>query len=202
MWNTCQKMKNKAIQAVARCSVCSSWILRTPKRLLAGHTGSMPGFLCTLWVSVDDDAGAAVLANTTSGVPIGALAADLVGIVADREQRIPDPWQPIPDPDASLLELVGPWYWGPTGYALRLEAERHFQLSSLAGKSSRDARFRPVADGTWIGLNGYFAGETLRPVRDDAGRLTHLDIGSFVFTRQPYDTEAPIPGGVKPEPWG
>ena len=86
--------------------------------------------------------------------------------------------------------------------ALRLEAERHFQLTALAGKGSRDARFRPVDDGTWIGLNGYFAGETLRFVRDDAGRVSHLDIGSFVFTRQPYDADAPIPGGVDPKGWG
>ena len=177
-------------------------LLRTPQRMLAGHTGSMPGFLCALWVSVEDNAGAIVLANTTSGVAVGGLAADLVGIVADREPRIPSAWQPLPEFDEALLELTGPWFWGPTRYALRLEAVRHFQLSAMAGKGSRDARFRPVGDGTWVGLSGYFAGETLRPVRDEAGRLTHLDIGSFVFTRQPYDPDAPIPGGVDPRGWG
>jgi CubicO group peptidase (beta-lactamase class C family) len=176
-------------------------LLRTPQRMLAGHTGSMPGFLCVLWVSVDDDVGAVAVANTTSGLPIGGLGADMVGIVAEREPRIPAPWRPIADVDASLLELVGPWFWGPTGYALKLQADRHFQLSSLSGTGSRDARFRPADDGTWIGLNGYFAGETLRPIRDDAGRLSHLDIGSFVFTRQPYDPDAPIPGGVDPAGW-
>ena len=64
-------------------------LLRTPQRMLAGHTGSMPGFLCALWVSVEDDAGAVVLANTTSGVPIGGLAADLVG--DPRRSRAADP---------------------------------------------------------------------------------------------------------------
>ena len=54
----------------------------------AGHGGSMPGFLCALWVSVEDDVGAVVLANTTTGVAVGALTADLVGIVVDREPRI------------------------------------------------------------------------------------------------------------------
>ena len=71
----------------------------------------------------------------------------------------------------------------------------------MSGKGSRDSRSRPQDDGTWIGLNGYFAGETLRPVRDADGRLSHLDIGSFVFTREPYDTDAPIPGGVDPDGW-
>jgi hypothetical protein len=177
-------------------------LLRSPERMLAGHTGSMPGFLCTLWVSVDDDVAAAVLANTTSGVAVGAVAAELIGIVADSEPRIPDPWRPAPDLDDSLLELVGPWFWGPQGFSLRLEAGSHLQLSVLSGKSSRNARFRPLGDDTWIGLNGYYAGETLRPVRDADGRLTHLDIGSFVFTRTPYDPDAPIPGGVDPDGWG
>jgi D-alanyl-D-alanine carboxypeptidase len=177
-------------------------LFRSPERMLAGHTGSMPGFLCTLWVSVDDDVAAAVLANTTSGVAVGTVAAELIGIVADREPRIPDPWRPMRDLDPGLLDLVGPWFWGPTGYSLNLQADNHLQLTALSGKGTRNARFRPSGDETWIGLNGYYAGETLRPVRDEAGRLTHLDIGSFVFTRQPYDPDAPVPGGVDPDGWG
>jgi hypothetical protein len=141
------------------------------------------------------------LANTTTGLAIGSLTADLVGIVADREPRIREPWRPLDEDAASELELVGPWFWGPAGYAVRLAADRHFELTSLFGKGTRDARFRAVGDGTWIGLNGYFAGETLRPVRDEEGRLSHLDIGSFVFTREPYDPDAPIPGGVHPDGW-
>ncbi len=123
-------------------------LLRKDGRVLAGHTGSMPGFLCTLWVSVEDDVGAVALANTTSGLAIGGVVADLVGIVAEREPRIPIPWRPIAEVDSTLLELVGPWFWGPSGYALRLEADRHLQLSALSGKGSRDARFRPAHDGT------------------------------------------------------
>jgi hypothetical protein len=177
-------------------------LLRRDGRMLAGHTGSMPGFLCALWVSIEDEVGAVALANTTSGLAIGTIVADLVDIVAQREPRIPAPWRPASDLAPTLLELVGPWFWGPTGYALRLEADGHLQLTALSGKGSRDARFRPADDGSWIGLNGYFAGETLRPMRDATGRLTHLDIGSFVFTRQPYDPDAPIPGGVDPKGWG
>jgi CubicO group peptidase (beta-lactamase class C family) len=176
-------------------------LLRTPQRMLAGHTGSMPGFLCTLWVSVEDDVGAVAMANTTTGLAIGTLTAELVGLVADREPRIRAPWRPLAEVDGSLLELTGPWYWGPTGYGLKLEADRYLALGAMSGKGSRDSRFRPADDGTWVGLNGYFAGETLRPIRDDEGRLSHLDIGSFVLTREPYDPDAPIPGGVDPDGW-
>lgn len=175
---------------------------RAGGRMLAGHTGSMPGFLCALWVAVDERVSAVTLTNSTSDLAIGSLTAELIGIVTDREPSIPEPWKPLADVDTSLLELTGAWFWGPGGYALKLQTDRGLELTSLSGDGGRGARFRPAADGTWIGLNGYFDGETLRVVRDAAtGRITHLDIGSFVFTREPYDPDAPIPGGVDPDGW-
>ena len=38
-------------------------------------------------------------------------------------------------------------------------------------------------------------GEPLRIAED------HLDLGTFVFTRQPYDPDAPVPGGVDEDGW-
>jgi hypothetical protein len=38
-------------------------------------------------------------------------------------------------------------------------------------------------------------------VRRRDGSVSHLDVGTFIFTRQPYDPDAPIPGGVPPNPW-
>lgn len=73
-------------------------------------------------------------------------------------------------------------------------------LGPLSGVG-RGARFRANGDGTWTGLDGYYAGELLRPVRRPDGSVSHLDLGSFVFTRQPYDEEVPVPGGVDPEGW-
>ena len=71
---------------------------------------------------------------------------------------------------------------------------------SLSGLGARTGS-GPPSDGTWVGLSGYFAGETLRAVRDADGQVSHLDLGSFVFTREPYDPQAPIPGGVDPAGW-
>ncbi|TYB95069.1 hypothetical protein FXF53_25710 [Micromonospora sp. WP24] len=31
--------------------------------------------------------------------------------------------------------------------------------------------------------------------------MSYLDLGTFVFTRQPYDSAAPVPGGVDPVAW-
>ena len=175
-------------------------LLRRDGRLLAGHTGSMPGFVATVWVSTEEALGAVVLGNVTAGLTAGALAADLLQTVAEREPRIPAPWRPLPAVDPQLLNLAGPWFWGPAAYVLRPLADGFVELARLPG-GGRGTRLRPTGDGDWEGINGYFAGERLRMQRDPAGAVSHLDLGTFVFTRQPYDPAAPVPGGIDPAGW-
>lgn len=169
-------------------------------RRLLGHSGSLPGFVAGLWVSESDDVAAVVLANCTSGLPSTAVAADLVAIVADAEPRFPEPWRPFREADPVALELCGPWYWGTSASVVRLCADGTLELGPVGG-AGRSARFRAEADGSWTGLSGYYAGETLRAVRRADGMVSHLDLASFVFTREPYDAQAPVPGGVDPQGW-
>ena len=44
---------------------------------------------------------------------------------------------------------------------------------------------------------------TIRDVGQDgdSGVVTHLDLGTFVFTREPYDPAAPVPGGHDQDGW-
>ncbi|MFH8367987.1 serine hydrolase domain-containing protein [Streptomyces sp. NPDC018031] len=181
-------------------------LTRDNGRQLFGHGGSMPGFLAQLWISPEDRLAAVVLSNATSGPAVGATAADLIRIVAEREPRIPEPWRPLPEAeaDADLLALTGLWFWGSAPFVLRLRAERGLELAMADGPSARAARFRAEEDGTWTGLEGYYDGETLRVVPGAGGfgaADTHLDVGTFVFTRQPYGPGGAVPGGVDPEGW-
>src|SRR5690606_14532691 len=169
-------------------------------RTLVGHSGSLPGFLAGLAISVEDDVAAVVLANCTSGPAVSGVTADLVRIVAEAEPRIPAAWKPLREADPAVLELVGQGYWGTHPFALRLTGDGLLSLGPLSG-SGRRSRFRSNGDGTWTGLEGYYAGELLEPVRRPDGSVSHLDLGSFVFTRLPYDETAPVPGGVDPEGW-
>ncbi|MGH3472930.1 MAG: DUF7586 domain-containing protein, partial [Nocardioidaceae bacterium] len=59
-----------------------------------------------------------------------------------------------------------------------------------------------VADGTdrFRGKDGYFAGERLQVVRRADGSISHLEVVTFVLTKVPYDSTAPIPGGPPTEP--
>jgi len=76
------------------------------------------------------------------------------------------------------------------------------ELEFRAGRSGERAfRFRRGDDGTWTGIDDYFAGELLRPVRGPDGRVVALDLASHTYTRLPYDQAAPVPGGVDPGGW-
>ncbi|MGW3520500.1 serine hydrolase domain-containing protein [Streptomyces hydrogenans] len=169
---------------------------------LVGHGGSLPGFVAGLWVDVEEGLVGVALANATSGPMTGVVATDLVRIVAEAEPRLPEPWRPLPESevDQELLALTGPWYWGTYAFGLRLGAERGVVLEPLRG-AGRRARFKALPEGGWIGLDGYYAGETLRVVRRPDGGVSHLDLGSFVFTREPYEPGDAVPGGVDEKGW-
>ncbi|MEU1460699.1 serine hydrolase domain-containing protein [Streptomyces sp. NPDC005727] len=169
-------------------------------RLIVGHSGSLPGFLANLSISVEDGVAAVVLTNCTSGPVVSAVGADLVRIVAEAEPRIPAPWRPLSEVEPVVLELAGQWYWGTHAFALRVTADGLISLGPMSG-AGRRARFRSNGDGTWTGLEGYYAGEVLRVERRPDGSVRHLDLGSFVFTRQPYEKGAGVPGGVDPAGW-
>ena len=175
-------------------------LFRHDGRVLYGHSGSMPGFLAALCVSPADGLGGIALANATSGPDITGIAIGLMTIVADHEPRLPARWKPLPEVDQALLALTGLWYWGPRPYALRLLADRGLELAPAAGRG-RASRFRAEPDGTWTGLDGYYTGETLRLVGGADGTVDHLDLGSFVFTREPYEPDAPLAARPDPEGW-
>ncbi|MFF3665708.1 serine hydrolase domain-containing protein [Microtetraspora malaysiensis] len=172
-------------------------LVRHSGRRLAGHTGSMPGFLATVWADPAADLGVLFLANTTSGVR-ASLTKDLLDILAAHEPALPAEWLPG-TADADLLALTGPWYWGPSAYLLRLLPDRGVSLTPVGGQG-RASRFVAQPDGTWLGLDGYYAGETLRVVHSPEGGV-HIDLNTFVFTREPYDASAPVPGGVDEGGW-
>src|SRR3954471_1818879 len=166
-------------------------VMRLDGRTLVGHGGSMPGFLAGVFVDREEQTGAVSLANTTSG-----LDTVVFGLLADlrtAEPRIVEPWRPSPSPVP--LEVLGVWFGGPSPYVLRAVGAGMLHLGPLPGRGGRASRFTARDDGTWVGLDGYFAGERLTIAED------HLDLGTFIFTRTPYDPNAPVPGDVDERGW-
>jgi CubicO group peptidase (beta-lactamase class C family) len=163
-----------------------------------GHGGSMPGFLAVMRISEGDGDGALIMANSTAGLR-PALADDLYRIFADGEPRPAPEWIPA-EPPAGTFDALGLWFWGPAGYLIRANGSAELTLASDP-PGGRAARFRRSGDGAWVGLDGYFAGETLRIIRAANGAATAITVASFLFTRTPYDPQARVPGGVDPHGW-
>ena len=166
-------------------------------REYVGHGGSVPGFLARLVTDVERRTGAVQLANVTSGYPLDAE--QLLQILERHEPTIPAPWRAASSVPAGIVDLLGPWYWGANPHLMRLQANGTLRLDTTSGRG-RSATFRATDHG-WVGLDEYFEGEALVPVRRPDGSISHLDIGTFVFTREPYGPDAPIPGGVDPDGW-
>ena len=162
-----------------------------------GHTGSMPGFFGTLRIDADSTDAAIALCNSTTGFG-AALPADLLGILAEHEPVRRPQWAPA-GAAADVHAMLGTWYWGPAQFTLSLSGDT-LELART-GDHGPASRFRRAADGTWTGLDGYHAGEPLVAVRRADGSVMSLDLGSFAYTRSPYDRAAAVPGGVDPGGW-
>jgi CubicO group peptidase (beta-lactamase class C family) len=166
-------------------------VMRVDGRTLVGHSGSMPGFLAAVFVDAEERTGAVMLANTTTGLDL--LVPGLLADLRAAEPRIVEAWAPSPPPVP--LDQLGIWFWGPAPHVLRALPGGVLHLGPLPGRAGRASRFVRGADGGWRGMDGYYAGEPLRIAAD------HLDVGTFVFTRTPYDPDAPVPGGVDDRGW-
>jgi CubicO group peptidase (beta-lactamase class C family) len=163
-----------------------------------GHTGSMPGFVAVLQITDAPGSDTAiVMCNSTTGFS-RSLGTDLLEILADAEPYCPQDWTPEHVSD-ELLDMLGSWYWGPAPFTLRLTGGL-LELRREDG-DGRVLRFAPDGAGGWTGIDGYQAGEPLVPVIGAGGTVTALDVGSFVYTRTPYDPAAPVPGGVHADGW-
>ncbi|MGB0102541.1 MAG: serine hydrolase domain-containing protein [Nocardioides sp.] len=161
---------------------------------LAGHTGSMPGFLATVLVDRKRRTGAAVLTNATTGYSPAAVVIELLEELERCEPTLPAPWLPADGVPEQLSGVPGVWHWGNTVVVFAMEG------SELVGhRNGVEAyRFGVAEDGRVIGRSGYHAGEEMRIDRRPDGTVGHLDVATFIYTRTPYDPAAPIPGGPPP----
>ena len=147
-----------------------------------GHGGSMPGFLAGLRVDPHQRAAAIALANGTLG-GAAELPNQLLDVLVEHEPPLPSPWRPEPEvPGAD--ELAGEWYWGAVPTVI---AVSQGMLVVNVGKGGRSSRLAPTRTDVWMGLDAYFAGETLSVVRDSDGKVRSLRLATYELTRRPYE---------------
>lgn len=167
-------------------------VVRDRGRVLVGHGGSMPGFVCGAEIDVDSQVGAVVLSNGAYG--LGDLTRRLLQITLEHEPPLGPEWRPASQVPDDARDVLGTWHWGHAPSRIRWTGGE--LVLEPVGGPGRVMAFRHAGPDTWVGTRGYLTGETLRPVRRADGSVSHLEAATFVYTRVPYDPEAPIPGGA------
>ena len=158
--------------------------------MVVGHTGSMPGFLAACLVDRSRRTGAVVMANATTGFSPSDCAIGLLEELERSEPTIAAPWTPTESVPVELVDALGVWHWGNTSLVFSMVGDE------LVARKDGAEKYRfAVVDGRVLGIAGYHAGETLHVVRRGDGSISHLDIATFIYTRTPYDPDAPAPGG-------
>jgi CubicO group peptidase (beta-lactamase class C family) len=163
-------------------------LYRKGERILHGHAGGMPGFVSSV-MAYDKDgehAGVAVLANSTAGVDVEGLAADLLTTVLDAGAE-EQPWRPSDPPPEAVAGLLGRWWSEGSEYIFSWRQGRLEARAAMAGalRPRPPAVFRQLAADVWTTVSGREEGEELRAVRSPDGTVHRLYWATYPYTRVP-----------------
>ena len=157
---------------------------RDGERILAGHGGSMPGFIACVLVSPEDKIGAAALTNSST-----ADVTKLVEMLVDRTVAAwpvaPPVWRVEPATPADVEPLLGIWWAEGSQIVFR------WRDGKLESRSIDDPGWRPSSvfvregDDAWRTDAGPEQGERLRVERDAAGEVVRLVWAGYPVTREP-----------------
>jgi len=156
-------------------------LLRRGDRILAGHTGGMPGQIAVVAYLRSARTGAAALVNAGSGLDVNAFGCELVEAALEHMPPEPTPWTPGAEPPAEIAPLVGHWWSEGTEYVLVWRAGE-LRAQNTAGV---DARFAPDGTDRWRTVRGRERGEALVVVRAADGSVERLEWASYALTRAP-----------------
>ncbi len=157
---------------------------RDGERILAGHGGSMPGFIAGVYVSPVDKVGVGVLTNSSSA-ELGELAKRLVAATVDQWPVPPEPWRVEEPPPDGVVPLLGIWFMEGEPFVMR------WKNGALDARFPDDPDWKPSAvlrqetDDRWRIESGWEQGEALRIERDADGRVVRLVLAGYPVTREP-----------------
>ncbi len=157
---------------------------RDGERMLAGHSGSMPGFIADVLVSPEDNVGAAVLTNSSeAGVEDLVLA--LIARTVDAWPVAPKPWRVEEPPPADVEPLLGIWWMEGSQVVFRWrDGKLESRFAGLPDWKPSSV-FARESDDRWRTVSGPENGEALRIERDDAGQVVRLVWAGYPVTRTP-----------------
>jgi CubicO group peptidase (beta-lactamase class C family) len=163
---------------------------RDGERILAGHTGSMPGFIAALFFSPAEKVVAAALTNESRALIVD-LGLSLARTTAEEWPVAPETWRIGEPPPEDVVPLLGPWFIESSQVVLA------WREGKLEARSPTDADWEPPAiferetDDRWRTVSGPEQGEALRIERGDDGGVKRLVWAGYPVTREPGPWRAP-----------
>ncbi len=157
---------------------------RDGERILAGHGGSMPGFIAAVFVSPRDRVGAAVLTNSSTA-SVEELTLKLVGETVGERPVPPEPWRVEEAPPAEVEPLLGIWWMEGSQIVVRwLGGKLEGRFSGIPDWRPSSVFEREALD-RWRTVSGPEQGEALRIERDAAGEVVRMIWAGYPVTREP-----------------
>jgi CubicO group peptidase (beta-lactamase class C family) len=166
---------------------------RDGERILAGHGGSMPGFIAQLFFSVKDKVVAAALTNE-SQAGLGDLGVALVATTVEEWPVAPESWRIGEPPPDDVQQLLGIWFLEAARLLFRWrEGKLEARYDGMADWEP-SAVFEREADDRWRTVSGPEHGEALRVQRGEDGTVARMVWAGYPVTREPGPWRAPEAG--------
>jgi CubicO group peptidase (beta-lactamase class C family) len=165
-------------------------LYRDGDRILAGHGGSMPGFIATLGFSATERVAAVALTNE-SEADISELGVALLGTTVEEWPVAPETWLIGEPPPDDVVPLLGIWFMEAARVVFR------WREGKLEARFDGTPDWRPSSvyeretDDRWRTVSGPEHGEALRIVRAEDGSVERMVWAGYPVTREPGPWKAP-----------
>jgi CubicO group peptidase (beta-lactamase class C family) len=165
-------------------------LYRDGDRILAGHGGSMPGFIATLGFSAAEKVVVTALTNE-SEADISELGVALLGTTVEEWPAAPETWRIGEPPPDNVVPLLGIWFmeaarlvfrWQESKLEARFDGIPDWRPSSVFERETGDR---------WRTASGPEHGEALRIVRAEDGSVERMVWAGYPVTREPGPWKAP-----------
>jgi CubicO group peptidase (beta-lactamase class C family) len=163
---------------------------RDGERILAGHGGSMPGFIARLYFLPSEKVVVSALTNESES-ELGELGLAMVRMTVEEWPVAPEPWRIGEPPPDEVAPLLGIWFieasrlvfrWREGKLEARYDGMLDWELSAV---------FERDTDDRWRTVSGPEQGEALRIQRGPDGSVERMVWAGYPVTRDPGPWRAP-----------
>jgi CubicO group peptidase (beta-lactamase class C family) len=163
---------------------------RDGERILAGHTGSMPGFIAWLFFSAKENVTAAVLTNESEAATV-QFGLSLVRTTVDEWPVAPKPWRAGDPSPEDVVPLLGIWFMEATQIVFRWRDGKFEARYAGMLDWEPSSVFEQETPDRWRTVSGGERGEALRIERGEDGSIARLVWSGYPVTREPGVWRAP-----------